>query len=76
MNPTSLLVLVLAYFLSINTFINQNQFVIKDMKNEWIFNNIVHWKNCPPSMLGCFQLYKKKVYHRNDLNNAGYGRSV
>ena len=29
MNPTSLLVLVLAYFLSINTFINQNQFVIK-----------------------------------------------
>ena len=29
MNPTSLLVLVLAYFLSINTFINQNKFVIK-----------------------------------------------
>jgi len=57
----------------VSELLNKNQFVIKDMKNEWIFNNIVHWKNCPPSILGCFQLYKKKVYHRNDLNNAGYG---
>ena len=30
-------------------------------------------KNTPPSILGCFQLYKKKVYHRNNLTNASWG---
>jgi hypothetical protein len=40
---------------------------------DWKYNNILCLKNKPPSILGCFQLYKKKVFCRNDLNNAGKG---
>jgi hypothetical protein len=38
-----------------------------------IYNNILHKRNFPPSILGCFQLYKKNVYSRNNFKNAGYG---
>ena len=41
--------------------------------NNWIYNNILHSKNTAPSILGCFQLYKKYVYHSTDMDNAGYG---
>ena len=37
------------------------------------FNNILHWEKHPPSILGCFQLYKKKCYHRTNISNAAYG---
>lgn len=40
----------------------------------WLHNNILHSKNNPPSILGCFQLYKlKNVYHRDNIENAGLG---
>jgi hypothetical protein len=40
---------------------------------KWRYNDILWWKNNPPSILGCFQLYKKKhIFHRN-LNDAGFG---
>jgi len=40
---------------------------------DWKYNNILCLKNKPPSILGCFQLYKKKVFCRDDMNNAGKG---
>jgi hypothetical protein len=41
----------------------------------FISNNILHWKIKPPSILGCFQLYKKKCFHLNadKLDNASFG---
>ena len=40
-------------------------------KNKgWVYNNVL-W-NGPPSMMGCFQLYKKtNIYHRSS-NDCGY----
>ena len=43
---------------------------------EFIFNDITHdvAKSGSPSILGCFQLYKKKdIFHRTTLLNAGFG---
>ena len=40
---------------------------------DWKYNNILCLKNTPPSILGCFQLYKKKVFCRDDFINAGKG---
>ena len=36
-------------------------------------NNILYRKKYPPSILGCFQLYKKKCYQPDNFNNAGWG---
>jgi hypothetical protein len=57
--------------------------IVNNIENiNFICNNIVHWtltnpsvldNNTPPSILGCFQLYKKKVFCRTNINNAGYG---
>ena len=48
--------------------------------HAWIFNNILidHSAICkynnPPSIVGCFQLYfKKNVYHKENLDDAGWG---
>ena len=49
--------------------LNKNEIINK----KFICNNILHMKNTPPSILGCFQLYKKKAYHRNNLINAAWG---
>ena len=48
----------------------------KNLNNEninMLENNILYLKDKPPSILGCFQLYKKKVYHRNNFDNASEG---
>jgi hypothetical protein len=37
------------------------------------FNNILHWKDMPPSILGCFQLYKKQCFHGRGYKNCSYG---
>ena len=53
--------------------LNKPQIINKYENINLISNNILHWKNNPPSILGCFQLYKKKhIFHR-DMNNAGWG---
>ena len=44
----------------------------KENKN-YIFNNILLNKNKPPSILGCFQLYKKHYYQNTNFDNAGHG---
>lgn len=48
---------------------------VLDMRENktFVFNNILHWEKHPPSILGCFQLYKKKCYHRTNIANAAYG---
>jgi hypothetical protein len=46
--------------------------IVHNEKN-WFYNNILHNELTPPSILGCFQLYKKHVYHRNNLDDAGWG---
>jgi hypothetical protein len=53
--------------------LDKRQIINSDKNLNWRYNNILYWKNHPPSILGCFQLYKKHVYHRDDLVNAGYG---
>jgi len=40
---------------------------------EFAYNKILTIKDILPFILGCFQLYKKKVYHRNTFENAAYG---
>jgi hypothetical protein len=48
--------------------------ILSNKKNiNFIFNNILHVKYKPPSILGCFQLYKKKCYQNANFNNAGHG---
>ena len=50
------------------------QQIINSNKNlSFMYNNILWKKNSPPSILGCFQLYKKHVYHRKNLVDAGWG---
>ena len=46
--------------------------IINNNKN-WIYNNIIHAKHNPPCIIGCFQLYKKQVYNRSNIGNAGQG---
>jgi hypothetical protein len=53
--------------------LNKKQTIHKDENSNFIYNNIIWCDNTPPSIIGCFQLYKKKVYHRDDLDNAGHG---
>jgi hypothetical protein len=33
-----------------------------DYTKECVLNNILHWKNKPPSILGCFQLFKIAIW--------------
>jgi hypothetical protein len=52
----------------------QKQMIVDMKENKtFVFNNILHWTKHPPSILGCFQLYKKKCYHRTNIANASYG---
>ena len=53
--------------------LNKTQIINNKENLNWIYNNILHLKDKPPSILGCFQLYKKHVYHRLAIDNAGYG---
>jgi len=40
---------------------------------EFPYNNLRTIKQILPFILGCFQLYQKKVFHRNTFDNASYG---
>lgn len=53
--------------------LDKQKIINKTDNLNWIYNNILWNKKTPPSILGCFQLYKKKVYHRDNLKNAGGG---
>ncbi len=54
--------------------LNKYQIVNNKENLNWVYNNILFLKEThPPSLMGCFQLYKKHVYHRNNLNDSGYG---
>jgi len=53
--------------------LNKKQIINKDENSNFIYNNIIWCDNTAPSIIGCFQLYKKKVYHRDNLDNAGNG---
>jgi hypothetical protein len=57
---------------SINEICNMS-FIINN-KNK--HNNIIREATTAPSILGCFQLYKKPVYHKVDFKNAGEGDFV
>jgi hypothetical protein len=46
--------------------------IIKN-NDKFQYNNILWQKNTPPSIIGCFQLYKKCVFHSNIYDNAGFG---
>jgi lipopolysaccharide biosynthesis glycosyltransferase len=51
--------------------LNKSRIIQKN--KTWKYNNIL-WNSSPPSIIGSFQLYKKKdVYHRNDFKDAGTG---
>jgi hypothetical protein len=42
--------------------LNKKQIVNAKNNVTWIYNNILFLKDKPPSILGCFQLYKKKCF--------------
>jgi hypothetical protein len=45
-------------------------------EHDWKYNNINHPKSIKtkPSIMGCFQLYKKcNIYHKKNFNDAGWG---
>ena len=48
--------------------------ILNNTKNiKWVFNNILHWAGHPPSILGCFQLYKKHCFYRDNIDNTDGG---
>lgn len=55
--------------------LNKKQIVNAKDNVTWIYNNILYLKDNPPSIVGCFQLYKKKCFHLNadKFGNAGFG---
>jgi hypothetical protein len=58
-----------------SSLLNKKQIMNAKDNVTFVYNNILHWKINPPSILGCFQLYKKKCFHLNadKLGNAGFG---
>jgi hypothetical protein len=50
--------------------LNKKQIINKDENKNFVYNNILYFNNTPPSMMGCFQLYKKKVYYRTTIDNT------
>jgi len=55
--------------------LNKKKLINSDKNKNFPFNNILHdiRGTFPPSILGCFQLYKKHVYHSYNFSNAGCG---
>ena len=53
--------------------LDKNKSINSDKNKNWCYNNILHHVDKPPSILGCFQLYKKKCLHRRNNLIAGYG---
>jgi hypothetical protein len=51
--------------------LNKQQ-ILKNNYN-YQYNNILWKSNTPPSIIGCFQLYKKHVFHSDTFDNAGFG---
>ena len=49
--------------------------IVQTHKN-WMYNNIRWVKDKPPSIMGCFQLYKKHCYHRTTFTDASVGDYV
>jgi hypothetical protein len=48
--------------------------VIENKENaEVVCNDLLKIKDLLPFIPGCFQLYKKKVFHRDNFDNASYG---
>ena len=60
-----------------NNVINTSELVNKKhvVKNHinWTCNNILWVKDKPPSIMGCFQLYKKHCFHRTIYKDASVG---
>jgi hypothetical protein len=53
--------------------LDKRQTININKKLNLVYNNILYYENSPPSILGCFQLYKKHVYHRENLVDAAWG---
>jgi len=52
---------------------NKKSILESKENREFIYNDLLTIKDIPPFILGCFQLYKKKVFHRDTFENASYG---
>lgn len=57
---------------------NKKNILNNNENMNYIYNSIIYLKNTvfkhvPPCIIGSFQLYKKKVYHLDNLVDAGYG---
>ena len=53
--------------------LNKRKIVETKENREFVYGNILTMKEIIPFILGCFQLYKKKVFHRTTFDNASYG---
>jgi len=48
--------------------------IVNKVENITLNNNdILYWGGHPPTIIGFFQLYKKKCYHRHNLIDASHG---
>ena len=60
--------------LKVSELLNKKEVINKPENVNWVYNDILYWKNTPPSVLGCFQLYKKHCFHKRVPDNAlGWG---
>jgi len=50
--------------------LNKNEIINKPENINFIHNNILFSENEPPSILGCFQLYKKHYYYITSIDNT------
>jgi hypothetical protein len=56
---------------STSQLLNKNKIIYDEKDYKW--NNIVYRNTHPPSILGCFQLFKKKNIFNRSFDNAGWG---
>jgi hypothetical protein len=59
-----------ANLLKSSELLNKNEIINKPENINYIYNNILSSENEPPSILGCFQLYKKHYYYITSFDNT------
>ena len=53
---------------------DKNQVVLQKKNLNWVCNDILNKKTITkPSIIGCFQLHKKKCFVKTNYSNAGFG---
>jgi hypothetical protein len=73
LNPDCIYGAIRNNILKTSELLDKNKIINSDENKNWIYNNILFMDNSQPSILGCFQLYKKKCFCKNDFIDCGNG---